>query len=174
MLKSLSVSCRIRLGIAALAALSVLPASAQGKAPVPGLSLSWLPKDKGDSLVLSVRVSLPAGWYINSNTPLDSFLVATKVEVAAAPGAAGPLVEFGEPRYPAPVIEHSQAMAGNMSLFKTGFEVRVTGKGPLKGKKRAALPSAPPPVEATLHYQSCDGTMCWPPKTVTARLSAAP
>jgi hypothetical protein len=159
--------------LGALLALAPLPASAQGgKAPVPGLALSWLPRDSKDSLVLSVRVTLPPGWYINSNAPLDSFLVSTRVEAAAAPGVAGPLVEFAPPRYPEPVVEYSKAMAGDMSLFKEDFEVRVTARGPLSGKKRAALPAVPPPVEATLHYQSCDGTMCWPPKAVTARLAS--
>jgi hypothetical protein len=159
----------------ALLALAVFPAYPQGgKAPVPGLSLAWLAKDSKDSLVLSVRVALPSGWYINSDKPLDTFLVPTKVEVAAAPGIAGPLIEFDPPEYPAPTVEYSKAMAGDMSLFKRSFEVRVTAKGPQAGKKRAALPSVPPPVEATLHYQSCDGTMCWPPKTVTARLASPP
>lgn len=158
-----------------LLALAPLSAVGQpGKAPVPGLTMAWLPQASKDSLVLSIRVAMPPGWYINSDAPLDAFLVPTRVEVAAAPGVAGPLLELGAPRFPAPVVEHSKAMAGNMSLFKESFEVRVTAKGPLVGKKRAALPQATPPVEATLHYQSCDGTMCWPPKSVTARLASPP
>lgn len=155
----------------AIFSLSAAPSPAQGsKAPVPNLALAWKPKTGKDSLVLVVQVTLPAGWYINSQAPLDSFLVPTRVEAAAAPGFAGPLLEFDAPRYPPAVVEHSQAMAGNMSLFKGAFEVSLTARGPKQGKRRAAIPNPPPPVEVTLHYQSCDGKMCWPPKAVTARL----
>jgi hypothetical protein len=155
----------------ALFALRAGPALAQGsKAPVPDLALAWKPKAGKDSLVLVVKVALPAGWYINSQAPLDSFLVPTRVEAAAAPGFAGPLLEFDPPRYPPAVVEHSQALAGNMSLFRGTFEVTLTARGPSRGKARATLPHPPPPVHVTLHYQSCDGNMCWPPKAVSARL----
>lgn len=155
-------------------ALSVLSESARASsAPVPTLALAWLAPAAGgeggaDSLVLSVRVGLPKGWYINSNAPLDSFLVATRVE-AAAPG-----LEFGAPRYPAAIVEHSQAMAGNMSLFKGSFEAtfsaRATAAGKPEGRKKPSLAKSLPPTRVTLHYQSCDGTMCWPPKAVTVVL----
>lgn len=147
-----------------------LPVAHASKAPVPDLALAWNPSSNGDSLVLSVKVALPAGWYINSQSPLDSFLAPTRVEAAAAPGFAGPLLEFDPPRYPPAVVEYSQALSGNMSLFKGEFEVAFTARGPLRAGKRAALPKSPPPVHVTLHYQSCDGTMCWPPKSVSARL----
>jgi hypothetical protein len=146
---------------------AMTPAS---KAPVPELTLAWKPRASADSQILSVRVVLPAGWYINSAAPLDSFLVPTRVEADAAPGFAGPLLEFDPPRYPPAVVEHSEALSGNMSLYKGTFEVTLTARGPLRGKKRAALPHPPPPVDVTLYYQSCDGTMCWPPKEVSARL----
>lgn len=151
--------------------LGAVPIAAQShKAPVPDMALSWMPTAGKDSLVLSVKVALPAGWYINSQAPLDSFLVPTRVEAAAAPGFAGPLLEFDPPRYPPAVVEHSPALSGNMSLFKGAFEVTLAARGPLQGKKRAAVPHPPPPVHVILHYQSCDGAMCWPPKEISARL----
>lgn len=114
--------------------------------------------------MLAVKVVLPTGWYINSHVPLDSFLVATRLEVSA------PGLEFDPPRYPQPVVEHSQAMGGNMSLFKGPFGIAVTARGIKTGKQRAALPKALPVTRVTLHYQSCDGSMCWPPKSVSAVL----
>lgn len=167
---------------------------AQGpKAPVPGLSLSW--RSGADSLVLEARVSLPAGWYINSDSPLDSFLVPTRLEAAAIPGSGEP-VRFGPPRWPKPVVEHSPAMGGDMSLFKESFTVTLPALPARTGNSRAgkaetgpsgaetagagkagaggtaagksALPGRAPAVRATLQYQSCDGTMCWPPKSVSA------
>jgi hypothetical protein len=158
----------MKMGIASvflsLAAVFQAPAvQAQGaKAPIPGLSLSW--RTAGDSLVLEARVSLPAGWYINSDAPLDSFLVPTRLEAAAAPGAAP--VRFGPPRWPKPVVEHSPAMGGDMSLFKEPFTVSLALLPAGAGKGGAS--KRPPAVRATLQYQSCDGTMCWPPRSVSA------
>lgn len=138
---------------------------AASTAPLPSLALTWsAPAKVKDSILLHVKVTLPTGWYINSNTPLDSFLVATRLEVAA------PGLEFDPPRYPAPAVEHSQVMGGNMSLFKGPFEITVTARAPKAGKKHAALPKPLPPAKVTLHFQSCDGSMCWPPKAVTAVL----
>ena len=149
---------------------------AASTAPVPALSLSWAPPaGSGDTLVLTARVLLPKGWYINSNTPLDSFLVATRAE-ASAPG-----LKFGPPRYPAPVVEYSQAMAGNMSLFKGDFVVGFpafkaeakaqAARGSAAGKQeKQPISRVPFPAKVVLHYQSCDGTTCWPPKSVTAVL----
>lgn len=122
-------------------------------------------------MILTVRVDLPGGWYINSNAPLDSFLVAARLE-AEAPGLA-----FGPPRYPKPVIEHSQAMAGNLSLFKEDFEVTLAatgGRNPVSSGKKPPFPGNPDavPVRVVLHYQSCDGKTCWPPKSVSAVLES--
>ncbi|HLP40529.1 MAG TPA: protein-disulfide reductase DsbD domain-containing protein, partial [Fibrobacteria bacterium] len=127
---------------------------------IPALNLLWDPGKPGDSLALRVKVDLPQGWYINSHAPLDSFLVPTRLE-ASAPGLA-----FGFPRWPKPIVEHSDAMAGDMSLFKQDFEAVIKAAPPAS----AGPAGKAPPVRVTLHYQSCDGTMCWPPKAVSAVL----
>lgn len=157
-----------------LAAVLQVPRGAwaqSNRAPVPDLYPSWS-SGSADSLVLQVRVSLPAGWYINSHAPLDSFLVPTRIEAAvldAAPGTGGSLA-FGPPRWPAPVVEHSQAMAGDMSLFKESFQVAMTANPPGTGNRKGPVPKPPAATRVTLHYQSCDGTMCWPPKSVSVVL----
>jgi hypothetical protein len=151
----------------------VSPSSASGRAPIPELSLRYQnPAPGSDSLVLTVDVSLPPGWYINSNAPLDSFLVPTSVEVTVAPSEPGGKVAFlfGNPRYPDPVIEHSEAMAGNMSLFRGNFMISIPARAEKAGGVKAARPAAFPPTRVILNYQSCDGRMCWPPKKVSAVL----
>jgi hypothetical protein len=150
----------------------VSTACAQGRAPIPELSLRYHhPAPGSDTLALVVGVSLPPGWYINSNAPLDSFLVPTSVEVTMAPSAPGGkgALRFGSPHYPDPVIEHSEAMAGNMSLFKGDFVISIPARmeKAAGGKQEGTLP----PTRVTLHYQSCDGRMCWPPKSVSAVLA---
>jgi hypothetical protein len=156
-----------------LGALFPQAGSAQGRAPLPEMTLRFQdPAPGSDSLVLAVGVFLPPGWYINSNAPLDSFLVPTTVEAAAAPTAPGEtgVLRFGTPRWPEPVIEHSDAMAGNMSLFKGSFVITIPARIGKEGKRKVAPPSTLPPTRVTLNYQSCDGTMCWPPKSVSAVL----
>jgi len=116
----------------------------QSAQPVPQLTLTYasLP-ETGDSLFLIARVELAPGWSINSNQPLDSFLIPTRLE-ASSPG-----VVFGAPRYPEPVLENSVAVGGNLSLFHGRFEIRVPARfkprtGPKAGgSSRAAAGSGP-------------------------------
>jgi hypothetical protein len=159
----------IRIPAAALAALALLaPLVAHAQAapghPAPRLSFVYLappahagqPKSKasGDSLTLNVRIEVAEGWHINSDAPLDEFLVPTRLEIKSE-GA-----EFGKPRYPRPEIQHNAVM-GDLSLFSGAFDVQVPAK-------RMGKPSADAPrTSVTLHYQSCNNSMCLPPKSIT-------
>jgi hypothetical protein len=159
----------LRIKAAALAAFAVLaPLGAHAQAasghPAPRLSFAYLapaahpaqPKSKpsGDSLTLNVRIEIAEGWHINSDAPMDEFLVPTRLEIKSE-GA-----EFGKPRYPRPEILHNAVM-GDLSLFSGAFDVQVPAK-------RAGKPSAAAPrTSVTLHYQSCNNSMCLPPKSIT-------
>jgi hypothetical protein len=157
---------RFPAALAALAFFAPLAANAQaGSAHTPPkLSFAYLapaahpgqPKSKasGDSLTLNVRIEIAEGWHINSDAPLDEFLVPTRLEIKSE-GA-----EFGKPRYPRPEILHNPVM-GDLSLFSGAFDVKVPAQ-------RVGKPSGGAPrTSVTLHYQSCNNSMCLPPKSVT-------
>lgn len=158
-------SCRY---LAAAALLASMPALGQGASAqsTPKVSFSYLSppahpgasksKDAGDSLTLNVHIELAEGWHINSEAPLDSFLVPTSLDLKTTPPDG---IVFGKPRYPQPMIQRNPVM-GDLSLYTGAFDVQVPAK---KGK------GAVPPVRTrvTLHYQSCNNTMCLPPKSIT-------
>jgi Disulphide bond corrector protein DsbC len=108
---------------------------------------------------------LQEGWHINSDAPLDSFLVPTAVS-AEAEGLA-----FGKPVYPKPELQHSQIMGGDLALFTGAFDIRIpfvaNGKGTSQGKSPSLKSAPPPPTRVTLNYQSCNNNMCLPPKSIT-------
>jgi hypothetical protein len=132
--------------------------------PVPKLSFAYLAppahpaqsksKAAPDSLTLDIHVELADGWHINSEAPLDSFLVPTSLEIHSDG------IEFGKPRYPQPMIQHNAVM-GDLSLFTGAFDVQVPGR---RVKQAAAATGR---TKVTLHYQSCNNTMCLPPKSIT-------
>jgi hypothetical protein len=114
--------------LAALAAFASAPAMAQSASAqsTPKLSFSWLSppahpaaskaKTGGDSLTLNVHIELAEGWHINSEAPLDSFLVPTSLDLKSE------AIVFGKPRYPQPMIQHNKVM-GDLSLYTGAFDV---------------------------------------------------
>jgi cytochrome c biogenesis DsbD-like protein len=164
-----SVNNRL-LSLASLALLATAPAMAQSASAqaTPKVSFAYLTppahpgatrsKAAADSLTLNVHIELAEGWHINSEAPLDSFLVPTSLDLKSVPPEG---VAFGKPRYPQPMIQHNPVM-GDLSLYTGAFDVQVPAK---KGKgKDAAQPAR---TRVTLHYQSCNNTMCLPPKSIT-------
>ncbi|HKP94845.1 MAG TPA: protein-disulfide reductase DsbD domain-containing protein [Fibrobacteria bacterium] len=152
------------------AALSVPFAQAQtpSKQPVPKVSFQYLdaPPQAGSgktpaaSSQLVVHVELQEGWHINSEAPLDSFLVPTTLDIKAE-GLA-----FGKPVYPKPVLQHSDVMGGDLSLYTGAFDVRVPC-APGDPARKPPAGAARPRTRVTLNYQACNNNMCLPPKSVT-------
>jgi hypothetical protein len=141
------------------------PADAASQ-PVPKISLAYAPvAAASDSLMLTVRVELAPGWDINSASPLDADLIPAALDVSADG------VVFGRPRFPEPLLEHSSVGGGNVSLYRGTFEIVVPAR--FKSKRRLGSAEASPPTKAVLHYQSCNGGMCYPPKTVEAEWGGA-
>jgi hypothetical protein len=154
--------------------------------PVPKLFLQYVKKSapkvahkkaasarigEDDSLFLEVRVELPIGWHINSETPPDSFLVPTRIEASA------PEMLFGKPRFPKPEMVFSPAMGEKLPLYSGVFTVQI----PVQRKSNTQPDLTPVPgttvsnrdvTRATLHYQACNDSMCLPPKDVTVELAS--
>jgi len=157
----------IRKGLEAAASLlcliAPLRAQAQSHQPIPAVSFRYekpSPDSAAQALTLIVHVEIAPGWHINSNAPLDEFLVPTRVE------AKGEGWEFGKPRYPQPERVHSDAMGGDMLLFSGAFDVDV----PLLRKttpRNAGGVQDRPRTRVTLKYQACDQATCFPPKEVS-------
>ena len=113
---------------------------------------------KGDTTKLIVHVSLPDGWHIQSNAPLDSFLIPTTVH------ATGQGLVFGTAVFPKPILKDYPALGGKVALFEGEFDITVPIKRSNAKIKSAALKS----VKVKLGYQACNDTQCLPPKEVDA------
>ncbi len=115
---------------------------------------------KGDSTKMVVHVSLPVGWHIQSNAPLDSFLIATTVT------AEGKDLAFGKAVFPKAMEKDYPALGGKVALFEGDLDIGVPVKRSGPKIKSDALKA----VKVKLGYQACNDTQCLPPKEIDAVL----
>jgi thiol:disulfide interchange protein DsbD len=109
---------------------------------------------KGRVARASVVVDIPAGLHIQSNKPLDKFLVATKLDVETPSGmTVGPIT------YPRALMRKLKFSKGMVAVYEgrslVRFNVTVPvnyggGSGEIKGK---------------LRFQACNDESCFPPVT---------
>lgn len=132
--------------------------------PVPDVTFRVDPSGiRGDSAALQVRVVIPTGWHIQSNAPLDDFLIPTVV-TAEREG-----VRFGTPVFPRPLLKEFPALGGEVALFEDTVEIRVPAWRKGAGKDPAAAVRLLAGTSVILRYQACDDSQCLPPRTIPAR-----
>jgi len=140
------------------------PTPASSKTPVPEVTYQVAAKDvRGDSAVVRVVAVIPKGWHIQSDKPLDEFLIPTELKTE------GEALRFGKPVFPKPLMKEFPALGGKVALFEDTVRITVVARGaPGKsdGKKLAA---ALEKAAITLRYQACNDSQCLPPKTVSAK-----
>lgn len=109
---------------------------------------------KGRVARASVLIDIPAGLHVQSNKPLDKYLIATKLDVETPSGmTAGPV---SYPRALMRKLKFSKSMVAvyeGKSMLR--FNVTVPqnysgGSGEIKGK---------------LRFQACNDDACFPPVT---------
>jgi DsbC/DsbD-like thiol-disulfide interchange protein len=109
---------------------------------------------KGRSVRATVTMDIPHGLHVQSNKPLDKFLVATKLDVETPSGmSAGPI------SYPRPLMRKLKFSKGNVAVYEGKAMIRFNvtvpagysgGSGEIKGK---------------LRFQACNDEACFPPVT---------
>jgi DsbC/DsbD-like thiol-disulfide interchange protein len=109
---------------------------------------------RGGTVRGTVTMDIPSGYHVNSSRPLEKFLVATQLTIEAANG-----VRVGPVAYPRALLRNFQFSKTKVSVYEgravMNFNVNVparatTGSVELKGR---------------LRYQSCNDSVCFPPKT---------
>lgn len=123
------------------------------------LAPSALKPGGGGTLKLALR--LQPGWHVNSNAPLESYLIPTTVRVTAPPGW-----RVGALRYPAGKRVKLPFSPNPMSLY----EDQVTWSVPITVPAGASAGTVK--VTAELRYQACDSKTCLPPSSLTLHLPA--
>lgn len=109
---------------------------------------------KGRVVRASVVMDIPNGLHVQSNKPLDKFLVPTKLDVETPSG-----MQVGPVSYPRAVMRKLKFSKGNVAVYEgkamLRFNVTVPanysgGSGEIKGK---------------LRFQACNDESCFPPIT---------
>ena len=109
---------------------------------------------KGRVVKASVVMEIPQGIHVQSNKPLDKFLVATKLDVQTPSGmSVGPIT------YPRPMMRNLKFSKSSVAVFEGRSIIRFSvtvpanysgGSGEIKGK---------------LRFQACTDDSCFPPVT---------
>src|SRR5258708_6830493 len=107
-----------------------------------------------------VTATIESGWHINSNKPLDDFVIPTVLSFDGT--------DLVSAEYPAHTVRSfkfsgDQKLAVYEGTIRIGFTAKLKGDTPLQGK---------------LHYQSCNDNVCLPPRdaevTIDTKTVVAP
>ncbi|HSU66043.1 MAG TPA: protein-disulfide reductase DsbD domain-containing protein [Tepidisphaeraceae bacterium] len=148
-----SSACR---ALGTLLLLLLLPAvsraAPQSRGEVKQAVVNYSALRAGGNAMAAVVVEIQKGFHAQSHTPLDPDYI--KFEIMPEANAA---VTFGEPKYPAGVVENYPEL-GKLSVY-TG---RVVLYVPIQVKADAK----PGPIEirGKVRYQVCDDKACYPPE----------
>jgi thioredoxin:protein disulfide reductase len=109
---------------------------------------------KGRVVRATVVMDIPNGLHVQSNKPLDKFLVPTKLDVETPSGmSVGPIA------YPRALMRKLKFSKGNVAVYEGKAMIRFNvtvpanysgGSGDIKGK---------------LRFQACNDESCFPPVT---------
>ena len=108
--------------------------------------------EKGSSVI--VDIVIPDNWHVNANIAADEFLKPSSIEISAKG------IKFGEPKWPEPIKEYSEALDLENLVFKGYFQIKL----PVDSVEADYDTLT---TQATFHYQACDNSICLAPSQVT-------
>jgi DsbC/DsbD-like thiol-disulfide interchange protein len=111
------------------------------------------------SIDATFTASLPDGYHVNSNAPLEEFLKPTRLLLETPEG-----VSVAEIRYPEPLLFQTRFSAEPLAVYEHRFQVEVT-------LVVADLAPGDYPLVATLKYQACSDRVCYPPASRKTELT---
>ena len=108
----------------------------------------------------TITMDIPTGYHVNSNRPLEKFLVATQLQIEGSSGIrVGPVI------YPRAVLRLFKFSKSKVSVYEGRAIMRFSVGVPAN----AAI--GPAGLKARLRYQSCNDEVCFPPRTQEVSLS---
>ena len=153
-----------RLAAAVALALLALPAAAQdaGSASVVSLRLAADAEQlvAGRPFRLAAVATIAPGWHVNSNKPLEDYLIPTEASLAPSEG-----LTVGPPAYPAHREAKLPFSDAPLALYD-GETVVV-----FEGTVDAAAAPGPRTLRAALDFQPCNDAQCLAPARVEATLA---
>ncbi|HEY5992453.1 MAG TPA: protein-disulfide reductase DsbD domain-containing protein [Candidatus Udaeobacter sp.] len=134
-----------------------LPASNAAPAPQPNIGVNgYFASDKaqrGRIVQAAIVIDIPSGYHINSNRPLESYLIATQLKVDAPSGIRlGPIV------YPRASLRTFKFAKKQLSVYEGRAILRFNITLP------ANYSGGSVDLKARVRLQSCNDEVCFPPK----------
>jgi len=117
---------------------------------------------RGRAAQASVVIDIPSSLHVQSNRPLDKFLIATKLEVDAPQG-----LRVGPVSYPRALVRKLKFSKKPVAVYEGRAVLRFNITVP------ASFSSNSAEVKTKLRFQACNDDACFPPQTreVTLRVS---
>lgn len=133
-------------------------APAQVKRPIPTFTtdVATPRAAAGSTSRLRLTVALPAGLHVQSDTPRDPSLIATKLTLSPPPG-----VSVRRTSYPKATDLTQRGSAEPLAVFSGTFDVDVD-----VAIARSVRPGTLE-IPGELRYQSCTDQVCFPPSTAS-------
>ena len=112
--------------------------------------------EAGKSQVVELRFRVDQGFHINSHAPKDELLIPTVLKFDASKG-----VKVADEEYQKGSAFRLRVGSGG----PTGETLDVY-QGEFRVSMRVVAPKGASTMTGSLHYQACDNTACFPPKTL--------
>jgi DsbC/DsbD-like thiol-disulfide interchange protein len=136
---------------------SGIPIAVAAPTPEPNISVAgYFATDKaqkGKPLRVAIVIDVPAGYHINSNRPLESYLIATSVKVEPENG-----LHAGVVTYPRPVMRTFKFSNKQLSVYEGQARLKFSVPIPANYSDGSAK------IKARVRLQCCNDEVCFPPK----------
>lgn len=153
----------ILMALVICAAVGWAPISAATPAPEPNISvIGYFSTDKaqrGRPARVSIVIDIPSGYHINSNRPLETYLIATSVKVEPENGLRSGAVTF-----PRPLLRTFKFSKKQLSVYEGQVRLKFNVTVPANYSDDSAK------VKARVRLQSCNDEVCFPPKNYDVNL----
>lgn len=134
---------------------SLYSSPAPQSAPNIGVSGSVSPKKvkRGRTAQATIVMNIPSGYHVNSNKPLEKFLIATQLKMDAPKG-----VRIGSILYPRAIVRSLKFSKNKVAVYEGRTTIRFSVTVP------AGFSANSIELKARLRYQSCSDEVCFPPQ----------
>ena len=109
---------------------------------------------RGGRVQGTVIMEIPSGYHVNSNRPLERFLIPTQLTIDAPSG-----IRVGPSLYPRPTLRSLKFSKNKVAVFEGRTTIRFTVTIP------ASVSPGSKELKGKLRYQSCNDDFCFPPQT---------
>lgn len=107
----------------------------------------------------TIVMDVPSGYHVNSNRPLERFLIPTQLTIEAPGG-----VRVGPVTYPRALLRSLKFSKSKVSVFEGRTTMRFSVTLPRNFSGNSAE------LKARLRFQSCNDDTCFPPQTREVKL----